>query len=136
VTPTVGSQEGQNNERKTTIMRTKLVKSIMVPLLLASALATLVAAERAPRAGTQGGRLEGTWDMQITLTDCSGHTIRSFASLVVFMAGGTLDRGERRDSSGSGKQEEKVFGAIPLTIPMRFASKTSRSMLRTSLRAG
>ena len=71
-------------------MRTKLVKSITVPLLFASALATLVAAERAPRGGTQGGRLEGTWDMQITLTDCSGHTIRSFASLVVFMAGGIV----------------------------------------------
>jgi hypothetical protein len=93
----VGSQEGQNNERKTTIMRTKLVKSIMVPLLFASALATLVAAERAPRGGTQGGRLEGTWDMQITLTDCSGHTIRSFASQVVFMAGGTLTE----ESSGT-----------------------------------
>jgi hypothetical protein len=28
--------------------------------------------------------------MQITLTDCSGHVIRSFPTLVVFMAGGTL----------------------------------------------
>ena len=70
-------------------MRTKLVKSIMVPLLFASALATLVAATAAGQ-GTQGGRLEGTWSMQITLTDCSGHVIRSFPTLVVFMAGGTL----------------------------------------------
>src|SRR5438093_12727757 len=71
-------------------MRTKLVKSITVPLLFASSLATLVAAERAPRGGTLGGRLQGTWDMQITLTDCAGHTIRSFPSLVEFAAGGTV----------------------------------------------
>ena len=28
--------------------------------------------------------------MQITSTDCSGHVLRSFPTLVVFMAGGTL----------------------------------------------
>jgi hypothetical protein len=28
--------------------------------------------------------------MQITVNDCSGHVIRSFPTLVVFMAGGTL----------------------------------------------
>ncbi|HZD08616.1 MAG TPA: hypothetical protein VE176_10225, partial [Candidatus Limnocylindrales bacterium] len=61
-------------------MKLKLVKTIMVPLLFACALGTVAAGEN----------LEGTWDMQITLNDCSGHTIRSFASLVVFMAGGTL----------------------------------------------
>ncbi len=74
-------------------MKTKLVKRIIAPLLFASALATLVAAERAPRgrpdSGT-GGRLQGTWDMQITLTDCAGHVIRSFPSLVEFAAGGTI----------------------------------------------
>ena len=74
-------------------MKTKLVKSIIAPLLFASALATLVAAERAPTEGTEGGRggrLQGTWDMQITLTDCAGHVIRSFPSLVEFAAGGTI----------------------------------------------
>jgi hypothetical protein len=71
-------------------MKTKLVKNIMVPLLGACALVTLVAAERPPREGTIGGRLEGTWSMQISLNDCSGHVIRSFPTLVIFMAGGTL----------------------------------------------
>jgi hypothetical protein len=74
-------------------MKTKLVKSIIAPLLFASALATLVAAERAPTGGTEGGRggrLQGTWDMQITLTDCAGHVIRSFPSLIEFAAGGTI----------------------------------------------
>ena len=66
-----------------------LIKSIMVPLLFACALATLVAAERAPR-GAVGGKLQGTWDMQITLNDCAGHVIRSFPTLVAFNAGGTV----------------------------------------------
>jgi hypothetical protein len=87
---TVGSHGRPKQRKKITLMKTKLVKSIMVPLLVASALATLVAAERPTRGGTQGGRLEGTWAMQITLNDCSGHVIRSFPTLVVFMAGGTL----------------------------------------------
>jgi hypothetical protein len=70
-------------------MEMKLVKSIMATLLGVCALVTLVAAERAPKSA-QGGRLEGTWSMQITVNDCSGHVIRSFPTLVVFMAGGTL----------------------------------------------
>ena len=68
----------------------KSVRNVIAPLLFACALTTLVAAERPSREGTLGGRLEGTWDMQITLNDCSGHVIRSFPTLVVFMAGGTV----------------------------------------------
>ena len=70
-------------------MKTKLVKSIMAPLLTACALVTMVAATAAGQ-GTVGGRLQGTWDMQITLTDCHGHVLRSFPSLVIFMAGHTM----------------------------------------------
>jgi len=57
--------------------------------LFACTLTTLVATERAPR-GAVGGKLQGTWSMQITLNDCAGHTIRSFPTLVAFVAGGTL----------------------------------------------
>jgi len=70
-------------------MKTRLVKNIMAPLLLACALTTMVAAT-ATKEGPQGGKLEGTWEMQITLTDCAGHTIRSFPSLIEFAAGGTV----------------------------------------------
>ena len=70
-------------------MRTKLVKRIMVPLVVACALLTMVATT-ATGQGTQGGRLQGTWEMQITLTDCAGHVIRSFPSLIEFAAGGTV----------------------------------------------
>jgi hypothetical protein len=70
-------------------MKTNLVKNIMVPLVVAFALLPMVATT-ATRDGTIGGRLQGTWEMQITLNDCAGHVIRSFPTLVVFMAGGTV----------------------------------------------
>jgi hypothetical protein len=85
--------KGQNKKRKIkkeiTLMKTKLVKSIMAPLLGACALALMVT-PTATGQGTQGGRLEGTWESQITLTDCSGHVIRSFPNLIEFVAGGTV----------------------------------------------
>ena len=71
-------------------MKTKLVKSLMASLLGACALVTVVAAEKAPGEGPAGRRLEGTWEMQITLNDCAGHVIRSFPSLIEFVAGGTV----------------------------------------------
>ena len=74
-------------------MKTKLIKSIMAPLVVAFGLVSMAAAGIPPKGSTEagtGGRLQGTWDMQITLTDCAGHTIRSFPSLIEFAAGGTV----------------------------------------------
>ena len=71
-------------------MKTKLVKSIMAPLLGACALVTLVAAERAPMGGTQGGRIQGLWEQITTLTDCAGHPITSFPVMLTFHQGGTM----------------------------------------------
>src|SRR5262245_26522106 len=71
-------------------MKTKLIKSMIAPLLGASALVTLVAAERTPREGTQGGRIQGTWEMQLARTDCAGHVIGRGQSIAIFMAGGTM----------------------------------------------
>ena len=103
-------------------------------LLGVMALLTIVATAEAGQ-GAEGGRIQGTWEMQITLNDCAGHVIRSFPTLIEFAAGGTVT-----EASGVQpqlcKRGEKVFGAMPLPITMRFASKTSRSTLRTSLRAG
>ena len=70
-------------------MKTKLVKSIMAPLVVAFALLPMVAAP-ATRPSMEGGKLQGTWEMQITLTDCAGHVIRSFPSLIEYAAGGTV----------------------------------------------
>jgi hypothetical protein len=83
------SQRRPKQQRKITVMKTKLVKSILAPLVVAFALLPMVAAT-ATMEGTEGGRLEGTWEMQITLTDCAGHVIRSFPSLIEFAAGGTV----------------------------------------------
>ena len=72
-------------------MKTKLVKNIIALLVVACGLASVVAAETASKEGALGGKkLEGTWEMQITLTDCAGHTIRSFPSLIEFVEGGTV----------------------------------------------
>src|SRR5256885_14377043 len=70
-------------------MKTKLIKSIMASLVVACASLTMVAATASGQ-GTQGGTLRGTWEMQITLTDCAGHVIRSFPSLIEFVVGGTV----------------------------------------------
>src|SRR6266536_1388765 len=70
-------------------MKTKLVKRILASLVVAFASLTMVAATASGQR-TQGGRLQGTWEMQITLTDCAGHVIRSFPSLIEFVAGGTI----------------------------------------------
>ena len=60
-------------------------------LVFASLIALTVASGQEPRpVGTVGGRLQGTWEMQITLTDCAGHVIRSLPSLIEFAAGGTV----------------------------------------------
>ncbi len=61
----------------------------MASLVVACASLTMVAAT-ATGQRTQGGTLQGTWEMQITLTDCAGHVIRSFPSLIEFVAGGTV----------------------------------------------
>src|SRR4030095_15578095 len=60
-------------------------------LALASLVAVTIASGQDPRLlATGGGRLQGTWETQITLTDCAGHVIRSFPSLLEFAAGGTV----------------------------------------------
>src|SRR5262245_13671042 len=70
-------------------MKMKLVKSIIIPLMVACASLPVVAATAA-KEGTQGGRIQGVWETQITLNDCSGHVIRSFQGMLTFHQGGTM----------------------------------------------
>src|SRR6266446_378076 len=79
-------------------MNTKLVKSIVAPLLGVCGLVTLVAATAAGQ-GTEGGRIQGTWETQITLNDCAGHVIRSFQGMLTFQQGGTLMDGTTTPSA-------------------------------------
>ena len=90
--------------KEITLMKTKFVKNIMAPLVVACALVTMVAATAAGQ-GTIGGTLQGTWEMQITLTDCAGHVIRSFPSLIEYAAGGTM-----MESNGGTPQALKTPG--------------------------
>ena len=79
-------------------MKTKLVNSIMAPLVIACALLTIVATAEAGQ-GTEGGRIQGTWEMQITLNDCAGHVIRSFQGMLTFHQGGTMMDGTTTPSA-------------------------------------
>jgi hypothetical protein len=79
-------------------MKTKFVRSIMAPLVVACALLPMVA-QTASRDGTEGGRIQGTWETQITLTDCVGHVIRSFQGMLTFHQGGTLMDGTTTPSA-------------------------------------
>jgi hypothetical protein len=75
-------------------MKTRLVKSIMAPLLFACALVPMVAIT-ATGQGTEGGRIQGTWEMQLTRTDCNGHAIGTGQSIAIFMQGGTMIESQR-----------------------------------------
>src|SRR5262249_13820197 len=67
----------------------KLAKTAMSPLLFACALVSLIAATAAGQ-GTRGGRIQGVWDQQTSVTDCAGHVIRSFRVMLTFHQGGTM----------------------------------------------
>jgi hypothetical protein len=85
----VGSHGRPKQQKEITLMKTKFVKNIMAPLVAACASLTMVVATASGQ-GTPGGILQGTWEMQITRTDCAGHPLGSFQSVAIFMAGGTM----------------------------------------------
>ena len=82
-------------------MKTKLIKRIIAPLLFACALTTLVAADKAAQGSGKAEDFKGLGSMQITLTDCAGHVIRSFPSLTRIRGGRHRGGVERRDTAGS-----------------------------------
>ena len=71
-------------------MKTKLIKSIMPTLMVACALVSMVAPTATGQCA-RGGRLQGTWETQVSIIDCqSGNVLATFANMPVFMAGGTM----------------------------------------------
>jgi len=70
------------------------MRKIFLKTIGGMALAVLLMAMFAPiwvSGQSGGGRLEGTWDVQVTIRNCqTGAEIRHFASLTVFMSGGTM----------------------------------------------
>jgi hypothetical protein len=79
-------------------MKTKLVRSIMAPLVVVLASVTMLVATAAGQGG-RGGRIQGMWETQITLNDCSGHVIRSFQGMLTFHQGGTMMDGTTTPSA-------------------------------------
>ena len=69
------------------------MRRIFLKTIGGMALAVLLMAMVAPiwvSGKSGGGRLEGTWDVQVTIRSCqTGAEIRTFASLTTFMFGGT-----------------------------------------------
>jgi hypothetical protein len=71
-------------------MRNKFMKTIG-GLALAISLFATFGTQKASSKHRGGGRLEGTWDVQVTLRNCqTGAEIRTFPELVTFMFGGTM----------------------------------------------
>jgi hypothetical protein len=69
-------------------MRITFLKTIGV---LALAISVLTLAGPVWVSGQSGGRLEGTWDVQVTIRNCqTGAAIRTFQSVTTFISGGTV----------------------------------------------
>src|SRR6266540_598994 len=70
------------------------MRKIFLKTIGGMALAVLLMAMVAPiwvSGQSGGGRLEGTWNVQVTIRNCqTGAEIRHFASLTTFMSGGTM----------------------------------------------
>jgi hypothetical protein len=70
-----------------------VIRGMVLAVLLISTLTPgLVSAQDESKSQNTGsGRLEGTWDVQVTIRNCqTGAGIRTFQSVSQFMSGGTL----------------------------------------------
>jgi hypothetical protein len=70
-------------------MKTKLLKNIASCSLFACALVSLIVAT-ATGQDTPSARIQGTWDGQVTVTNCAGTVLSSFPSMLTFHQEGTL----------------------------------------------
>src|SRR5439155_20894679 len=87
------TQRRPKQRKKITRMKTKLIKNLMAPLVVAIGLVSMAAAGTPPKGSTEagtGGRLQGTWYIQRTLTDCASHVIWGCPSLIELVAGATV----------------------------------------------
>ncbi|HYR89447.1 MAG TPA: hypothetical protein VE422_35560 [Terriglobia bacterium] len=69
----------------------KIIGGTVLAVLMISTLTTWVSAQDNGKGQNGGGRVEGTWDVQVTIRNCqTGAAIRTFASTTTFMSGGTV----------------------------------------------
>jgi hypothetical protein len=102
-TPVVGNHDGwfegsarsfgeYDTRSKGDEMKRQLNKTLSRTVQTAVLLVTIPLVASGVQGGDQlgGGRLEGTWDVRVSVADCvTGEEIRSFDSLGIFMRGGT-----------------------------------------------
>ncbi len=70
----------------------KIFGGMILAILVISTFTFLAFAQNDSKSQNGGGRLEGTWDVQVTVRNCqTGAAIRpAFPTLVTYMSGGTL----------------------------------------------
>jgi hypothetical protein len=69
----------------------KNVTNMIRLAVVAAVLITVISVQGTDAQNRGGGRLEGTWDARVSITDCqTGNVLRSFDSLGIFMSGGTM----------------------------------------------
>lgn len=75
-------------------MKSRILKITGAAVLALTVVLTIVfgiTAQEKTELQAGGGRLEGTWDVRVTLRNCQTNAaIRSFDSVTTFMSGGTL----------------------------------------------
>ena len=76
---------------KSTLTRTLAGLTLVATLTLAVALLSRSASASLQESQSNGGRIEGTWRVQVTLRNCqTGAELRNFPALLTFAHGGTL----------------------------------------------
>jgi hypothetical protein len=76
---------------KSTLTRTFALLGLVATLTLAVALLSMNASAKLQESQSTGGRIEGTWRVQVTLLNCqTGAELRNFPALLTFANGGTL----------------------------------------------
>jgi hypothetical protein len=69
----------------------KMTGGTVLAVLMVLTLTFSVIAQDDPKSQKGGGRLVGTWDVQVTITNCqTGAAIRTFPSISTFMVDGTM----------------------------------------------
>ena len=66
-------------------------RSVLASLVILTLALSLTFAQSESKSQGGGGRLEGTWNVRVTVRNCqTGDAVRSFDSLTTFNSGGTL----------------------------------------------
>src|SRR5687768_13288532 len=77
-------------KRRKTMKRKLLAAFAMIMIALAIEIPAQVSTEDDDNGGGRAGRLVGTWDAVVTVTNCAGGVITSFRSTGSFHKGGTF----------------------------------------------